>query len=113
MTERWHVYIALLADGRYYVGMTSLPPDVRAVRHRSGLGGKFTGRNPLVKVLWFETHLTSQAARTREQQIKRWSHAKKQALIAGDTEQLKRLSRRKSGGRFSGAKQESAHIPHL
>ena len=96
MTKPWHVYIALLTDNRYYVGMTSLRPDARAARHRSGLGGKFTGRNPLVRILWFETHPTSQAARTREQQLKRWSRVKKQALIEGDTEQLKRLSRRKS-----------------
>jgi predicted GIY-YIG superfamily endonuclease len=98
MTNPWHVYIALLADSRYYVGMTSLPPDERAVRHRNGLGGKFTRRNPPVRILWFESHPTSQAARTREQQLKRWSHAKKRALIEGDTDQLKRLSRRKSEG---------------
>ena len=96
MTEPWHVYIALLSDGQYYVGMTSLPPDVRAERHRSGLGGEFTRRNPVVKVLWFETPPTSGSARGREQQLKRWSHAKKQALIEGDIERLKRLSRRKS-----------------
>ena len=81
MTKPWHVYIALLADSRYYVGMTSLSPDARAIRHRSGLGGKFTRRNPLVRILWFESHPTSQAARTREQQLKRWSRAKKQALF--------------------------------
>jgi len=96
MTELWHVYIALLADGRYYVGMTSLPPDARAVRHRSGLGGEFTRRNPLVRILWFETHPASGAARAREQQLKRWSRAKKQALIEGDIDRLKQLSRRKS-----------------
>jgi len=113
MTKPWHVYIALLADNRYYIGMTSLPPDERAVRHRSGLGGKFTRRNPPVRILWFESHPTSQAARTREQQLKRWSRAKKRALIEGDTDRLKRLSRRKSERRFSDAKQESAQIPHF
>ena len=96
MSEPWHVYIALLSDGRFYVGMTSLPPDVRAVRHRSGLGGEFTRRNPVVRILWFETHPTSGSARGREQQLKRWGRAKKQALIEGYTQRLKRLSRRKS-----------------
>jgi len=96
MTQPWHVYIALLSDGRYYVGMTRLPPDVRAVRHRSGLGGQFTRRIRFVRIIWFETHSTSESARRREQQLKKWSHAKKQTLIEGDIERLKQLSRRRS-----------------
>ncbi|MBI4401825.1 MAG: GIY-YIG nuclease family protein [Nitrospirae bacterium] len=96
MTKPWHVYIALLADGRYYVGMTRLLPDVRAVRHRNGLGGQFTKRINVVRLLWFETHPTSESARRREQQLKKWSHAKKQALIEGDVERLKQLTKRRS-----------------
>ena len=54
MTKSWHVYIGLLSDGRYYVGITHLPPDVRAVRHRSGFGGQFTRRIRFLRILWFE-----------------------------------------------------------
>ncbi len=96
MTKPWHVYVALLSDGRYYVGITHLPPDRRAARHRSGFGGQFTGRIRVVKILWFETHPTSGSARRREQQLKKWSHAKKQALIEGDIERLKLLTRGRS-----------------
>ncbi|MGH7254513.1 MAG: GIY-YIG nuclease family protein, partial [Nitrospirales bacterium] len=68
------------SDGRYYVGMTHLPPDVRAVRHRSWCGGQFTRRNRVVRIIWIETHPTSESARGREQQLKKWSRAKKRAL---------------------------------
>jgi putative endonuclease len=96
MTKPWHVHIALLSDDRYYVGMTHLLPGRRAARHRSGLGGQFTKRIHVVRILWFETHPTSESARQREQQLKKWSHAKKQALIAGDIERLRQLSSRRS-----------------
>jgi predicted GIY-YIG superfamily endonuclease len=33
---------------------------------------------------------------TRERQLKRWSHGKKEALINGDFERLKNLSKRRS-----------------
>jgi len=36
------------------------------------------------------------AAVQRERQIKRWSRAKKEALIAGDKNQLRELSRRRT-----------------
>ncbi len=38
-----------------------------------------------------------------EKQLKGWSRAKKEALIKGDIEELKRLSRSKNGGASSGS----------
>ena len=96
MSTPWHVYIALLPDSRYYVGMTHLAPDLRDARHRRGLGGQFTRGTRFVRILWFETHPASDSARRREQQLEKWSHGKKQALIEGDLERLKQLSRRRS-----------------
>ncbi len=89
----WHVYIALLEDGRFYVGMTKVHPDERAHRHQAGWGGSFTKGVKIVRMLWWEKHPTGESARKRETQIKRWSHAKKQALIEGDLARLKSLSR--------------------
>ncbi len=92
-TTPWPVYIALLEDGRFYVGMTQVLPDERASRHQAGQGGTFTKGVGIVRPLWSEKHPDGKAARRRESQIKRWSHAKKQALIDGDLDRLKALSR--------------------
>ena len=89
----WYVYIALLEDGRFYVGMTHVHPTERARRHQAFWGGKYTQKNRVVKILWYEKHPTGESARRREQQLKKWSHAKKQALINGDLPTLKRLAR--------------------
>jgi len=89
----WYVYIALLEDGRFYVGMTQVHPDERARRHQTGWGGTFTQGVNVVRMLWWEQHPAGVSARKREIQVKRWSHAKKQALIDGDLGRLKSLSR--------------------
>jgi len=73
--------------------MTQVHPDERARRHQTFWGGNYTKKNRVVKILWFEEHPTSDFARRREQQLKKWSHAKKQALISGDLAGLKRLAR--------------------
>ena len=89
----WFAYVALLADGRFYVGMTHVHPDERAKRHQSLLGGNYTRKNRVEPILWYEKHPSSDSARHRERQLKCWSHAKKAALIAGDFDTLKRLAR--------------------
>lgn len=94
--QPWSVYIALLADGRFYVGMTQVHPDERAHRHQTGWGGTFTRGVKIVRMLWQEEHPNGASARKRERQIKRWSHAKKQALIEGNFGLLRSLSRRRS-----------------
>ena len=96
--QPWYVYIALLEDGRFYVGMTQVHPDERAHRHQTGWGGTFTKSVKMIRMLWWEQHPAGESARKRESQIKRWSHAKKQALIDGNLARLKLLarSRRKS-----------------
>ena len=90
-----YVYIALLEDGRFYVGMTQVHPEERAHRHQTGRGGTFTKGIKVVRMLWWEQHPSGESARSRETQIKRSSHAKKQALIDGDVGKLKLLARSK------------------
>jgi putative endonuclease len=46
-----------------------------------------------VEVAWIETLPDLAAARRREAQIKKWSRAKKEALISGDIVALEALSR--------------------
>jgi predicted GIY-YIG superfamily endonuclease len=48
-----------------------------------------------VKLAYAEPHETEQHAVSREMQIKRWSRAKKEALINGNTPLLRLLAKRK------------------
>ena len=51
----------------------------------------FTASRTPVTLVYAEEHQTGDRAQKRERQIKRWTRAKKEALIAGDLLLLKRL----------------------
>jgi len=88
------LYILLCADGSYYVGTTRTDLEVRVAQHQTGHFGGYTAtRRPVVLVYsdYFERIVDAIAA---ERQIKGWSRAKKQALIAGDFDRLRALARR-------------------
>jgi putative endonuclease len=63
----------------------------RRLKEHRRKGSHFTGYNPLKKLLYVEEFSDRPSAKKREAQIKRWSRAKKLALISGDFELLKRL----------------------
>ena len=87
----WYLYITQNQDGSFYTGITQNPTR-RFQEHRRGKGGHYTHYNPPQQILYKEELPTEQKAREREQQIKRWSRAKKEALIKRDLVQLKQLS---------------------
>ena len=91
-TKGYWVYIAELGDGRLYVGVTN-NPDRRAVEHKIGTSIRTTRIFGFKKLLYVEPHPDLASARKREQQLKKWSRAKKLALATGDVEALKRLAR--------------------
>jgi predicted GIY-YIG superfamily endonuclease len=84
------VYILRCVDGSFYVGRTdNLEERVRA--HQEGRGCAFTAaRAPVVLEYSEKFERRAQACR-RELQIKRWTRAKKEALIAGDAALLRKL----------------------
>jgi putative endonuclease len=88
---RFFVYILRCADGAFYVGSTSdLPSRIQA--HNAGRGPRFTsGRRPVTPV-YSEPFDSMEQARKRETQLKKWSRAKKKALIAGELDRLKLLA---------------------
>lgn len=88
------VYILQCSDKTFYVG-SSTDPELRLEYHQSGRGGSYTSKRLPVRLVFTEPHPTLEAARARETQIKRWSHAKKCALVAGDSTELRRLARRR------------------
>jgi putative endonuclease len=88
------VYILRCADGSYYVGNTRKTIEQRVNEHNSGLVAGYTqSRRPVALVHAEFTHSLI-AAFEREQQIKRWSRAKKEALIEGRLDALPDLASR-------------------
>jgi putative endonuclease len=89
------VYVLRCVDGTYYVGSTS---DLlaRVETHNSGRGPRFTACRRPVVLVYSEPFSTMDQARQREIQLKKWSRAKKEALIAGNIDSLHNLSRRRN-----------------
>ncbi len=85
-----YVYILRCADDSLYVGETS---DVvaRVVTHLAGEASGFTRQRLPVTLVYAEEHASRLRARARERQLKRWTRAKKEALVAGDLVLLRRL----------------------
>ena len=96
MIAAW-VYILKCSDGSYYVGSArGETMDRRMTEHQSGsLGGYTSSRRP-VELVWSEWFQSITDAIGVERQIKGWSRAKKEALIAGAYNQLPELSKRRT-----------------
>ena len=95
MKGKWTVYILKCSDGSYYIGHTE-DMRKRISLHNSGRGAAYTAARHPVVLAYHESAVDKQAAVKREKQIKRWSRAKKEALIRGNIELLKNLSRSRS-----------------
>jgi putative endonuclease len=87
-------YILRLRSGALYPGSTGNLKQ-RLKDHESGRACRTTRFDPPVGSAYQEEVDTFFEARHREAQVKRWTRAKKEALIAGDVESLKRLAKRR------------------
>jgi putative endonuclease len=86
------VYILRCSDGSLYVGHTADVAE-RVKLHNEGKGAKWTAAHRPVELLYTEPATDETSAIRRELQLKRWTPAKKLALVAGDQQQLKSLAR--------------------
>ena len=89
-----YAYILRCATDELYVGITN-DLDARLVRHDEDTACKFTAMRRPVQLAYFEASESIESAVARERQIKRWTRAKKEALVAGNTTALYSLSRRR------------------
>jgi len=74
-----------------YIGMTNNLPR-RVQEHKNGIGGKFTSKYRLTKLVYFECGGDMAAAIAREKQLKGGSRAKKLELINGINPEWRDLS---------------------
>ena len=88
------VYLLKCSDGSYYCGHTD-DLDARMPQHYAGEIGYTSTRKP-VELVWQGEFETREGAIAFEQQIKGWSRAKKEALIAGDWEKIQELAKSKT-----------------
>ena len=92
MTKAW-VYILRCADSSYYTGHTT-NLEKRLAEHRSGEIDGYTRHRLPVKLVFTEQMIDKDQAFLAEQQIKKWSRAKKEALIAGEWDLLRWLAKK-------------------
>lgn len=93
--KNYYVYIIKCADKSYYTGITN---DInrRLNEHNYGLNKKsYTFSRRPVEMVYYESFQNPNDAILWEKRIKGWTRQKKEALIYGDIEELKRLSNKK------------------
>ena len=90
-----YVYILKCSDDSYYTGVTS-NLEKRIIEHKSGkyIDSYTYKRRPLDLVFYAEFTDVSLAIQS-EKQIKKWSRAKKEALINNEYDELPNLSKKK------------------
>ncbi|MFV8346803.1 GIY-YIG nuclease family protein [Flavobacterium sp. ZB4P13] len=89
-----YVYILKCSDNTYYTGVTS-NLESRMFKHHTGFYPESytSSRRPLQLVFYCEFTDINLAIDT-EKQIKKWSRAKKEALINGDFDALVNLAKK-------------------
>jgi len=78
------------------VGNTRNDLELRIAQHNAGYFGGYTSKRRPVELVFSEEFDRLTDAFAAERQIKRWSRAKKEALIRGDFGALRELARRRS-----------------
>ena len=85
------VYILYCSDGTFYTGCTTNLQQ-RITQHKEGLYEGYTKHRRPVKLVWFEEFQDLREAIDAERKIKKWSAAKKKALINRDFERIHLLA---------------------
>ncbi len=87
----YFLYIIRTENNRLYIGHTNNPAR-RIQDHQGRLGAKFIkDQHADFRIIYTETFNTRAEAMLREQQLKRWTRAKKEALVSGNLVLLKCL----------------------
>ena len=91
MTDHYHVYILLCADGTFYTGYTG-NLSRRFKQHQSGaIPRSYTKSRRPVKLVWVKEFNTKDEARAYEKKVKRWATERKEKFIAEDKVQTAQI----------------------
>ncbi|NJB82684.1 GIY-YIG nuclease family protein [Wenyingzhuangia aestuarii] len=94
-----YVYILECSDGTYYTGSTR-NLERRLAEHQSKKGANYTKTRLPVKLVFQEEFLNIADAFYYEKKIKKWSQAKKKAMIENNWKLLPLLSECKNDTHF-------------
>lgn len=88
----YYIYILRSKDNNLYIGQTN-NLEKRTNEHINHLekSAKFTKEHDGFELIYKETFKTRLESMRREKQLKGWTRAKKEALIYGNLELLKKL----------------------
>ena len=103
------MYILECGNGAYYIGSTN-DLKLRVRLHQDGKAANFTAKHPPVKLVYYEEYKRLDEAFEREQNVKGWSRAKKQALIYGQEPLLHGLSACKNDSHYKNKKLDKGTI---
>ena len=92
MAKYW-IYMLKCRDGSYYTGRTE-NLEKRIDEHMAGKGSQWTRRRLPVKLVFSQEMPNHDLAYQAEMQIKKWSRAKKEALVSGNWDLLKWLAKK-------------------
>ncbi len=93
--SRMYLYILLCTDETFYTGVTN-DLEHRFGEHQSGKDpNSYTFSRRPVQLVYSEGFTSPEAAIAMEKRIKKWSHAKKQALVDGEFGKLVDLAKKK------------------
>jgi predicted GIY-YIG superfamily endonuclease len=90
----FYTYMLHCSDGSFYVGQTD-DLEHRLAQHIAGEGARYTRSRLPVVLVWSAEFEDRFDAKSAEAQIKRWSRAKKKALVDGDFGRLSWLASRR------------------
>jgi putative endonuclease len=91
----FYVYILECSDKTFYTGITS-DLTKRLESHKAGTyKGSYTSTRRPVNLVFFCEFTDANMAIEKEKQIKKWSRAKKKALIDGEYDKLPNLAKKK------------------
>lgn len=87
----FHLYILRSSDNKLYIGQTNnLQNRENQQINKTKKAAKFIKDGKEFHLAYSETYRTRLEAMRREKQFKGWTRIKKEALIAGDLELLKK-----------------------
>ena len=93
--KKSYVYILRCSDNTYYTGVTS-NLDKRLSQHESGFYKKsYTHQRRSIELVFYSEFTDINIAIEKEKQLKKWSKAKKEALINNEYDSLINLAKKK------------------